>query len=144
MPQNRLLLGDPGLGISLGKIVDFRAYSERQKWEHFLHTANMNNLLVWYPENLKKESFMKKFFTKLAGWLTLKCLKGKRTYIIAIATAIVAILDVIQVFGVKIPSEVYMILASLGGVSLRAGVKKSQKEAEGLAKTVKAFHRKKK
>ena len=52
----------------------------------------------------------------VVGWLS-----GKKTYIVAVVIAVVALL---QVSGVNIPEPVYVILSALGLGSLRASVPK--------------------
>ena len=48
-------------------------------------------------------------------------LSGKKTYLVG---AVIFILGGLQALGVNVPSEVYAILGSLMGVSLRAGISK--------------------
>lgn len=50
-------------------------------------------------------------------------LKGKKTYIIG---AIIFVLGGFQALGYKIPAEVFTFLGSLGLVSLRAGMAKTE------------------
>lgn len=49
-------------------------------------------------------------------------LKGKKAYLIAIATAILGVLQALNVF--ILPEWAYVLLASAFGIALRAGVEK--------------------
>ena len=61
------------------------------------------------------------------GWL-----KGRKTYLVSLAGLALGVASMIP--GIQIPAWGYVLALSLGGASLRAGMKKAEDAANGLKK----------
>ena len=76
----------------------------------------MNKIKIWFiKRTIERNPAMSKI---------MEYLKGKKTYLTAIAMGVAAAM---KALGHEVPNEVFEFLAALGLITLRAGISKSEK-----------------